>query len=76
MFIDCSYILLGSRKKKGRFINCFAVAILKFKMATILDIIWQYLSNDSGWKMISKCVCTVMRHIVAECIHVSNGHAC
>ena len=24
----------------GRFINCFAVAILKFKMAAILYLIW------------------------------------
>ena len=24
----------------GRFINCFTVVILKFKMATILDLIW------------------------------------
>ena len=24
----------------GRFINCFTVVILKFKMSTILDLIW------------------------------------
>ena len=30
----------GLRKQIGRFINCFTVVILKFKMATILDLIW------------------------------------
>ena len=50
----------------GRFINCFNVVILKFKMATILDLIWP-ISPPAGRdsKMISKCMCSVcMRHVM------------
>ena len=35
----CTYIF-EVEEKMGRFIKCFAVAILKFKMAAILDLIW------------------------------------
>ena len=31
--------MFGVEEKVGRFINCFAVAILKFKMAAIFDLI-------------------------------------
>ena len=31
----------------GRFMNCFAGDILKFKMAAILDLIWHYLPSGS-----------------------------
>ena len=33
IFSGCTYIS-GSRKQMGRFINCFILVILKFKMAT------------------------------------------
>ena len=33
IFSGCTYIF-GSRKHMGRFINCFILVILKFKMAT------------------------------------------
>ena len=39
-FVVAASTLLGPRIKMDRFLNCFAVAILKFKMATILDLMW------------------------------------
>ena len=35
----CTYIF-GVEEKMCPFVNCFALAILKFKMAAILDLIW------------------------------------
>ena len=39
-FLAAAPTFVGSRKQMGRFINCFTVVILKFKMATILVLIW------------------------------------
>ena len=51
----------------GRFINCFTVVMLKFKMATILDLNW---SISPQWVVIAKlfqsaCV-LCMRHIMCK----------
>ena len=43
----------------GRFINCFTVVMLKFKMATVLDLIW---SISPQWVVIAtlfQSVCSV-----------------
>ena len=65
IFSGSAYIVLGSRKQKDRLINCFAVAILKFKMATALDLISsitrQRVVMENDFKV---SVCT------AECKHV------
>ena len=54
---------VGSRKQMGRFINCFTVVILKFKKATILDLIWsispQRVVIARCFFSFSKCVCSV-----------------
>ena len=40
IFLADGPTFVGSRKQMGRFINCFTVVILKFKMATTWDQIW------------------------------------
>ena len=40
IFLVAAPTFFGSRKQMDRFTNCFTVVILKFKMATILDLIW------------------------------------
>ena len=50
-----------------RFINCSSVVILKFRMATILDLILSKSPKGCDSKCISNCVCALcMRHIMFE----------
>ena len=59
----------------GRFINCFAVSILKLKMAVILDQIWSLSPQRVliGKLLQSVCVCVMcMRYMsVLQNVNIS-----
>ncbi len=63
ILLAASPTFVGSSKQMGRFINCFTVVMLKFKMATILDLIWsispQRVVIARCFFSFSKCVCSV-----------------
>ena len=66
--------IFGVEDNMGRFINCFAVAISKIKMAAILDLIWSLYPQRVviGKLLQSVSVCTVYAPYVhlAKCKHV------
>ena len=70
----CTYIC-GVEKMIGQFTNCFAVAILKFKMTAILDLIWSLSPQRVviGKLLQSVCVCVLcMRHMsILQNVNVS-----
>ena len=67
IFCVAAPTFFGSRKQIGRFINCFTVVIMKFKMTTILDLIWSISPQRVVIAKLYQSVC-VLHHIKFDLI--------